>query len=52
MYSNNFSVFFIENEKRQIRANFLPFLILNKDIKILLEKSIYTKYYFIPINIQ
>ena len=44
MYSNNFSVFLIENKKRQIRANLLPFLILNKDIEILLEKSISTKY--------
>ena len=34
----------IENKKRQIRANLLPFLILNKDIEILLEKSISTKY--------
>ena len=39
MYSNNFSVFLIENKKRQIRANLLQFLILNKDIEILLEKS-------------
>lgn len=44
MYSNNFSVFLIENKKRQIRANLLQFLILNKDIEILLEKSISTKY--------